>query len=512
MKRILYILIALILPFAASSQSIGGKNNTIQVLGAMRVDTAFHPPLLSNGAFTSPNISTAWNLFYSTTDTLPRTRKRGADLKILTQFDSVTYYVAPSEKGSANGVATLNSSGKVPSSQISSTAVSEVFVDANQAAMLAHSGASVGAISVRTDSSISFILQALPSSTYSNWVNFTFGGVLTFNGRGGVVVPNSNDYITDSVDEGSTNLYYTSARVQSVIFLDTVSILGTQPYVNSRIASAAGNYVAKSDSSTGYVTPTRLKDTALVVVKYRDSVTKYVTPKNLKDTAAAVRAAIPTNTNQLTNGAGFITGNQSITISGEVTGVGTTAIAAKLNRINTNVGTFGNTTNVPSITIDSTGRISAATTSAIAFPATDSAKFVTVSRLRDSLAKFVRLADSATKYTTIKRLADTASVLRAEIRAATTNRDTVSGTGSQIYELRAANLLSCIGVTPADTVTITVGTTLNGTQLSTAVVCPAAVTTTIVINRELNRTSATTVYLDGAGNADLVKYDIYLIR
>ena len=35
---------------------------------------------------------------------------------------------------------------------------------------------------------------------------------------------------------------------------------------------------------------------------------------------------IPTNTNQLTNGAGFITGNQLITLSGDVSGSGTTAI------------------------------------------------------------------------------------------------------------------------------------------------------------------------------------------
>lgn len=40
---------------------------------------------------------------------------------------------------------------------------------------------------------------------------------------------------------------------------------------------------------------------------------------------------IPTNTNQLTNGAGFLTGNQNITLSSDVSGTGTTAISSTVN-------------------------------------------------------------------------------------------------------------------------------------------------------------------------------------
>lgn len=39
---------------------------------------------------------------------------------------------------------------------------------------------------------------------------------------------------------------------------------------------------------------------------------------------------IPTNTNQLTNGSGFITANQTITLNGDVTGAGTTTIATTI--------------------------------------------------------------------------------------------------------------------------------------------------------------------------------------
>lgn len=42
---------------------------------------------------------------------------------------------------------------------------------------------------------------------------------------------------------------------------------------------------------------------------------------------------IPTNNNQLTNGAGYITGNQTITLSGDVTGSGTTGITTAYNNV-----------------------------------------------------------------------------------------------------------------------------------------------------------------------------------
>jgi hypothetical protein len=63
---------------------------------------------------------------------------------------------------------------------------------------------------------------------------------------------------------------------------------------------------------------------------------------------------IPTNTNQLTNGAGFITGNQSITVSGDAGGSGTTAITLTLATVNANIGTFNN------VTVNAKGLVTAA--------------------------------------------------------------------------------------------------------------------------------------------------------
>ena len=74
-----------------------------------------------------------------------------------------------------------------------------------------------------------------------------------------------------------------------------------------------------------------------------------------------------TNTNQLANGAGFITGNQTITLSGDTTGSGTTAITtttAKLNGVS--YGTSPSTNTVPVITSANTATYEAVPNAALA--------------------------------------------------------------------------------------------------------------------------------------------------
>ena len=72
------------------------------------------------------------------------------------------------QKAAANGVATLDASGLVPTNQLPALAITNTFVVNSQAAMLALT-AQTGDVAIRTDLSESYILTADPASTLANW-------------------------------------------------------------------------------------------------------------------------------------------------------------------------------------------------------------------------------------------------------------------------------------------------------------------------------------------------------
>jgi hypothetical protein len=82
--------------------------------------------------------------------------------------EAVTLNYITTQKGANNGLASLDGTGKLPTSQLPALAISEVYVVASQAAMLALPS-DVGEIAIRTDVNKSFILSAAPASTLANW-------------------------------------------------------------------------------------------------------------------------------------------------------------------------------------------------------------------------------------------------------------------------------------------------------------------------------------------------------
>lgn len=66
----------------------------------------------------------------------------------------------------------------------------------------------------------------------------------------------------------------------------------------------------------------------------------------------------------------YITGNQNITLSGDATGSGTTAITVTLSDVNTTVGQFGTTTAVPQLTVNSKGQVTQVGNLSIVYPVT----------------------------------------------------------------------------------------------------------------------------------------------
>jgi hypothetical protein len=121
--------------------------------------------------------------------------------------------VKRSEMGLASGVATLDTGGKVPISQLPAMAINNTFVVATEAAMLGLSTSIQGDIAIRTDVSKSFILQSVPAATLANWQELLAPvgtGIQSVNGQTGTAVT----ITTTNVSEG-TNLYFTDARVSS---------------------------------------------------------------------------------------------------------------------------------------------------------------------------------------------------------------------------------------------------------------------------------------------------------
>lgn len=126
-------------------------------------------------------------------------------------FDALALKLDSSLKGANSGVAELDANGKVPVAQLPAIAISDTFVVASEAAMLALT-AQVGDVAIRTDLSKSFILAAEGASTLANWKELLSpeNAVSSVNGQTGAVSLDSDD-----ISEGASNLYYTSARFDS---------------------------------------------------------------------------------------------------------------------------------------------------------------------------------------------------------------------------------------------------------------------------------------------------------
>jgi len=82
--------------------------------------------------------------------------------------------------------------------------------------------------------------------------------------------------------------------------------------------------------------------------------------------------AVTLSSSDVTTALGFtpISGNQTITLSGDVTGSGTTAITTTLANTAVTSGTYGDATHTVTFTVDGKGRLTAASSNAITYPVT----------------------------------------------------------------------------------------------------------------------------------------------
>lgn len=121
-----------------------------------------------------------------------------------TQLDLKVNY---SLVGSANGIASLGSDGKIPQSQLPAIAITDTYVLTSEAAMLS-SSAQVGDIVIRTDVNKTFILAASPATDIANWQELVtpISPVQSVFGRTGIITAQAGDYSFAQIGSKPTTL------------------------------------------------------------------------------------------------------------------------------------------------------------------------------------------------------------------------------------------------------------------------------------------------------------------
>jgi hypothetical protein len=160
-------------------------------------------------------------------------------------FDALALKLNTSLKGAVNGLAELGSDGKIPSSQIPAIAITDTFVVASQAAMLALV-AEKGDVAVRTDLNKSFILSGTNPAILANWQELLTptDAVLSVNGQTGTV-----SLTTSNIAEG-TNLYHTALRAQ-----DAAGSLATST-ATAQMSYVTGTSLSVSVLPAGFINST----------------------------------------------------------------------------------------------------------------------------------------------------------------------------------------------------------------------------------------------------------------
>ena len=169
--------------------------------------------------------------------------------------DAVTINYISGQKGVANGLASLDSSGLIPQSQLPGIAIHSTNVVSSQAAMLALSSADAGDLAVRTDVNKTFVLTASPASTLGNWQELLTptDSVNSVDGATGAVVL-TGTYLAKSGGTMTGNLTLAGAPSSNLhaatkLYVDDVA--GSATAAAASAAAAAASYDSFDDRYLG---------------------------------------------------------------------------------------------------------------------------------------------------------------------------------------------------------------------------------------------------------------------
>jgi hypothetical protein len=167
------------------------------------------------------------------------------------------------------------------------------------------------------------------------------GAITSVFGRTGVVTAQSGDYTTAQVTE-SGNLYYTDARFDTRFGVKTTTNLteGSNLYytdARARAAISVAGAPLSYNSSTGVLSIAQATTSTAGYLSSADwntfnnkqaAITTGTTAQYVRGDLSL--ATFPTALSSFTNDSGYLTTNQSITLSGDISGSGTTAITTTI--------------------------------------------------------------------------------------------------------------------------------------------------------------------------------------
>ena len=168
-------------------------------------------------------------------------------------------YVQNSALGAASGVATLDASGKLLTGQLPALAITDTFVVASQAEMLALSAAEQGDVAVRADENKSYILAGTDPSVLGDWQELLTptSAVTSVNGQVGSVVLNADDI----EDTSTAHKFISSAELTKLSGIETGAQVNTvNPGDNVSIFANDAGYITSSSVVTDHGALTGLGD------------------------------------------------------------------------------------------------------------------------------------------------------------------------------------------------------------------------------------------------------------
>lgn len=351
--------------------------------------------------------------------------------------------VSTSVVGAANGVASLGSDGKLPSGQVPDIAVvSYLGTVASQAAMLALTGQQ-GDWCIRSDLSTTWVITGSTPSSLASWTQLSYptAPVTSVNAKTGAVTLSASDVgaqasITvngivkgngsGTLSAATSGTDYAPATSGSSILsgngsggFSNVTVGSGLSFAGGTLSASGGTGTVTSVSGTGTVSglslsgsvttsgsltlggaldlssPPAIGATAPSTGKFTD-----LTATGTTTLATSLSGLLKANSGVVsaaTAGTDYLTGNQTITVSGDASGSGATSISLTLANSGVTAGTYR------SITVDAKGRATAGTnpTTLSGYGITDAQSQITsTGLLKGAGAGSISAATAETDYVT----------------------------------------------------------------------------------------------------------------